>query len=170
VRPFLKPSAPALSYTQWEAWLALYHGKPLIIAVPNKGAQRDKGFQSTKDQCAAQRRHLARLATLERYPEIRFDTVDRLAVDVVRSKLLEIVNQAERLLRPTDVSNRGIQKLGLPIICTDIPTPGGSRPRQLIVRESSQCLLMDHGTLTAAHHALKLGLWKSDPFALSAVI
>ena len=23
--PFLDPGAPALSYTQWEAWLALYH-------------------------------------------------------------------------------------------------------------------------------------------------
>ena len=23
----LQPDAPALSYTQWEAWLALYHGK-----------------------------------------------------------------------------------------------------------------------------------------------
>ena len=27
LRPFLEPGAPALSYTQWEAWLALYHGK-----------------------------------------------------------------------------------------------------------------------------------------------
>lgn len=32
--PFLHPAAPALSYTQWEAWLALYHGKPLIWTCP----------------------------------------------------------------------------------------------------------------------------------------
>lgn len=33
--------APALSYTQWEARLALYHAKLLIIAVPQHGAPRD---------------------------------------------------------------------------------------------------------------------------------
>jgi hypothetical protein len=27
LRPFLEPGALALSYTQWEAWLALYHRK-----------------------------------------------------------------------------------------------------------------------------------------------
>ena len=25
----------AIAYTQWEAWLALYHGKPLLIAQPD---------------------------------------------------------------------------------------------------------------------------------------
>jgi hypothetical protein len=29
LRLLLGPDAPALSYTQWEAWLALYHGKGL---------------------------------------------------------------------------------------------------------------------------------------------
>src|SRR5215813_5833502 len=39
--PVLVPDAPALSYTQWEAWLALYHRKVLVIAVPQAGAARD---------------------------------------------------------------------------------------------------------------------------------
>jgi len=27
---FLQPDGPSLSYTQWEAWLALWHGKKLL--------------------------------------------------------------------------------------------------------------------------------------------
>jgi hypothetical protein len=38
---FLEPGGPLLSYTEWEAWLALYHQRRLIIAVPESGAQRD---------------------------------------------------------------------------------------------------------------------------------
>ena len=41
---FLIPGAPALSYTQWEAWLALYHRKRLIIAVPQEGAPRHEYY------------------------------------------------------------------------------------------------------------------------------
>jgi hypothetical protein len=35
---FLQPDGTSLSYTQWEAWLALLHGKPLFIATPTLGA------------------------------------------------------------------------------------------------------------------------------------
>ena len=31
---FLDPEKPSLSYTQWEAWLALLHGKMLLICTP----------------------------------------------------------------------------------------------------------------------------------------
>ena len=34
LRPFLTPDAPALSYTQWEAYLAIYHKRILIVAIP----------------------------------------------------------------------------------------------------------------------------------------
>jgi hypothetical protein len=33
---FLQPDGPSLSYTQWEAWLALWHGKRLYIATPGE--------------------------------------------------------------------------------------------------------------------------------------
>ena len=52
--PFLEPDAPALSYTQWEAWLALYHGKVLIIAVPQEGAPRDAFYRLDAAQRDAQ--------------------------------------------------------------------------------------------------------------------
>jgi hypothetical protein len=51
---FLETGGPALSYTQWEAWLALYHKKPLIIAVPEDNAPRDRRFDLTPEQRAAQ--------------------------------------------------------------------------------------------------------------------
>ena len=89
--PFLEPDAPALSYTQWEAWLALYHRKVLIIAVPQEGAPRDERYQLDEVERVAQRAHLARLASVERYPEIRFANADRLAVDMLRSKLQDIL-------------------------------------------------------------------------------
>src|SRR5262249_41792591 len=62
---FLQQRVPSLSYTQWEAWLALYHGKPLIIAVPEDGAPRDERYVLTSEQRAAQQAHLQRLAEVE---------------------------------------------------------------------------------------------------------
>lgn len=92
--PFLQSGALALSYTQWEAWLALYHRKPLIIATPEETAQRDERYEWIPEQCAAQQAHLQRLAEMERYP-FRFANADRLAVEVLRSKLQEILRIKE---------------------------------------------------------------------------
>lgn len=100
LQPYLQPDAPALSYTQWEAWLTLYHRKILIIAVPEPGATRDPGYVVDEAQQSAQQNHLARLAKVERYPEIRFNTADRLAVDVMRSGLQEILLSARVSARP----------------------------------------------------------------------
>ena len=57
LEPFLEPQAPALSYTQWEAWLALYHPKRLIIATPEEAAPRDADYQRIEAQRAAQQAH-----------------------------------------------------------------------------------------------------------------
>jgi WD40 repeat protein len=91
---FLRPDGPALPYTQWEAWLALYHRKPLIICVPEEGAPRDERYQDDEAQRAIQQEHLHRLADVERYPGIRFANADRLAVDVLRSRLQEVIASA----------------------------------------------------------------------------
>jgi len=90
---FLVGDASCLSYTQWEAWLALYHGKMLIIAVPQEGAPRDALYRLDETQRAAQQEHLGRLAAVERYPEIRFASVERLAVEVLRSRLRDIYSE-----------------------------------------------------------------------------
>lgn len=92
---FLETNGPALPYTQWEAWLALYHGRVLIIATPEDSAFRDVHYQLVEEQRDAQRAHLRRLATVERYPEIRFANADRLAVELLRSKLHDILARSQ---------------------------------------------------------------------------
>lgn len=97
--PFLEPGAPALPYTQWEAWLALYHRKPLIIAVPRDGAARDAAYRSDDSQRAAQQAHLRRLGEWERHP-IHFATPDELAKEILRSRLQEILARAGPARKP----------------------------------------------------------------------
>ena len=105
---FLDPGAPALSYTQWEAWLALYHDKMLIVATPQDGAPRDERYQLLEDQREAQQAHLARLETVGRYPEIRFANADRLAVDMLRSKLQDILALAGAVTKPSNLPHLSI--------------------------------------------------------------
>jgi tetratricopeptide (TPR) repeat protein len=109
--PFLQPGAPALSYTQWEAWLALYHGKRLIIAVPENDAPRDERYRLVEAERAAQQEHLKRLATVERYSEFRFVNADRLAVEILRSKLHDILAAAGGITRPANLPYLSIGEL-----------------------------------------------------------
>ncbi len=81
----------ASSYTQWEAYLALYHHKELLVVVPEEGAPRSERYKIDCAQKAAQRAHLTRLQSLGRYPEVRFKTDDHLAGEVLRSSLLELL-------------------------------------------------------------------------------
>ena len=92
--PFLQSDGPALSYTQWEAWMALYHGKHLILCAPEERAPRDERYRVDPKQIADQRAHLERLASVERYP-VYFANAERLAVEVLRSQLLDILASAE---------------------------------------------------------------------------
>lgn len=73
----------------------MYHHKVLIIAVPQDGAPRNADYKLDEDQRAAQQAHLERLASVGRYREIRFANADRLAVDVLRSKLQDILASEE---------------------------------------------------------------------------
>ncbi|MBS0588312.1 MAG: tetratricopeptide repeat protein [Proteobacteria bacterium] len=103
LRPCLEPGAAPLSYTQWEAWLALYHRKPLIIAAPEPDAPRDANYKLIEEQREHQRQHLDRLAAYERYPEIRFTSADRLAVEILRSKLHDILACAGTANKPVNL-------------------------------------------------------------------
>jgi hypothetical protein len=47
-------------YTQWEAWLALYHGKLLFIARAAETAVHEPKYEPTDASRAAQGAHLAR--------------------------------------------------------------------------------------------------------------
>jgi len=67
---FLQAAGPMLLYTQWEAWLALLHGKKLFIATPTPtptpGAGRDGGYLQDPAQQALQQAHLDRFKSVER--------------------------------------------------------------------------------------------------------
>jgi tetratricopeptide (TPR) repeat protein len=94
LRASLESGDPPLSYTQWEAYLAVYHGKPLVIAVPEPGTPRDARYRIEPDQQASQHAHLERLRALGRYAEITFGSADQLAARILRSSILDLLRKA----------------------------------------------------------------------------
>jgi tetratricopeptide (TPR) repeat protein len=88
----------AISYTQWEAWLALYHGKPLLIAEAAEGAPRGPAFARTAESRAAQQAHLDRLRAVEHWPGARygFASVDQLAKQIAYTTVLDLLAKAAR--------------------------------------------------------------------------
>ena len=98
---FLQPEGPSLSYTQWEAWLALLHGKPLFIATPTPEAPRDPDYRLDPAQQGLQQAHLARLKEVARYAGVRFSGKEHLAAEVLRSFVLDLLVEAGLTRRPT---------------------------------------------------------------------
>jgi hypothetical protein len=85
----------AVSYTQWEAWLALYHGKPLLIAKAAETAERGPKYAPTEDSCAAQAQHLARLKAVDRFPGCTFNSLDNLAKCILDGAILDLLVKAD---------------------------------------------------------------------------
>jgi WD40 repeat protein len=97
----LQPGGPSLSYTQWEAWLALLHGRKLFIATADAQAPRDGKYVQDPAQIQAQQAHLCRLRGMERYPGVTFTSADHLALNLLRSYILDgLVEARLDLLRP----------------------------------------------------------------------
>ena len=94
--PLRQPLADglAVSYTQWEAWLALYHGKLLVIAKADDAAPRGPRYAPTDDSRAAQQEHLARFAAVERYPGGTFSGPDNLAKLILSGAILDLLAAA----------------------------------------------------------------------------
>jgi hypothetical protein len=79
-----------LSYTQWEAWLAVYHGRKLFIAPAKQEARRDTVLadQEVADaQRLAQLAHLAALRKAGHYPhdQLAFESCEKLTIKVLRT-------------------------------------------------------------------------------------
>ena len=78
----------SLSYTQWEAWLAEYHGRKIYIATPTTDAPRggalDDAAQAEAER-QSQRRHLDALRKRARYPEIAFASSDKLCIALLHA-------------------------------------------------------------------------------------
>jgi hypothetical protein len=78
-----------ISYTQWEAWLALYHGKLLLTAKAEPLAPRGPRFAPTDQSREAQRAHLGRLEMVRRYPDCSFESAADLARHIAYTASLE---------------------------------------------------------------------------------
>jgi hypothetical protein len=75
---FLQPEGPCLSYTQWEAWLALWHGKKLFIATPQQQAPRDERYSCDPGQQALDAETIRHLHTsLRALPRPQLESLTR---------------------------------------------------------------------------------------------
>jgi hypothetical protein len=85
----LSEGAPGISYTQWEAYLAIHHDKPIYIYRPAPKAPRDKKFVPDKAQKQAQKRHYEQICALGR-DRGQFANPERLS-SLVLGDLVEIL-------------------------------------------------------------------------------
>ena len=101
-----------VSYTQWEAWLALYHRKPLLIAKAADKAERGPEYAPTDAARAAQAAHLARLKAMGRYPGCEFTSLDDLAKQIAYSVILDLLAKARAEGTPRRPKNLPFASLG----------------------------------------------------------
>ena len=96
-----------VSYTQWEAWLALYHGKLLFIAKAADSAERGPKYMPTDASRAAQATHLARLEAMDRHPGCTFTSPDNLAKHILSSAILDLLVKAQVVAYAEELNRAG---------------------------------------------------------------
>jgi tetratricopeptide (TPR) repeat protein len=101
-----------ISYTQWEAWLALYHDKLLLIAKAADNAERTPGYDPAKAAPKAQAEHLARLKAIKRYPGCVFTSRDNLAKHIAYDAILDLLAKARAERTPRRPNNLPFASLG----------------------------------------------------------
>jgi tetratricopeptide (TPR) repeat protein len=101
-----------ISYTQWEAWLALYHGKVLLIAKADEAAPRGPAYAPTDGSRAVQQAHLERLRVVERYPGCTFTSPDHLAKQIAYTTILDLLAKAQATAPPRKPRNLPYASLG----------------------------------------------------------
>jgi hypothetical protein len=91
---------PRLSYTQWEAYLAVYHGKRLLIAEPAATFKREDTYVADPAQQESQRAHLAALRTLGRFSGVTFADLGELENVIYRSGLIDGADRPKPISLP----------------------------------------------------------------------
>ena len=108
-----------LTYTQWEAWLAVGFNKDgarqnLIIVAPAESAERGPKFAPTEASRASQAEHLSRLKAIDLYPGPPFTSADNLAKQVLASAVLDALIAAEvRRARTLTGHKRGVRSVAV---------------------------------------------------------
>jgi tetratricopeptide (TPR) repeat protein len=90
----------SLSYTQWEAWLAVYHGKRLYIAPARPNTKVDQPLSDSKQieqQAGQQAQHLQALRTKGYHPS------DKLAFSNQHELVIGLLRTLQDLLPPVTV-------------------------------------------------------------------
>jgi len=105
--------AAEISYTQWEAWLALYHGKLLLTAKAEPTAPRGPHFAPTGQSRAAQSAHLGRLEMVRRYPDGTFKSIADLAKHIAYTAILDLLvaDYARKAAEARDVAEGFIREM-----------------------------------------------------------
>jgi hypothetical protein len=83
-----------VSYTQWEAWLALYHRKDLYVVQAAENAERGPKYAPTDASRATQTAHLKRLREAKRYPGFTFTSPLDLANHLKSTGILDLLVRA----------------------------------------------------------------------------
>jgi len=106
-------SGISVSYTQWEAWLALYHDKRLFIAEAGDSAERGPKYAPTADSRDTQAGHLARLKKADRYPGHTFASPADLAKHIAYTAILDLLVEAygAEVARARDVAEGFIHEI-----------------------------------------------------------
>jgi tetratricopeptide (TPR) repeat protein len=106
-------SGASVSYTQWEAWLALYHDKRLFIAKASESAERGPNYAPTDGSRVAQADHLARLKQAERYSGHTFTSPADLAKHIAYTAILDLLVEAygKDVARARDVAEGFIHEI-----------------------------------------------------------
>ncbi|MBV8107294.1 MAG: tetratricopeptide repeat protein, partial [Hyphomicrobiales bacterium] len=166
----LRPLGQALqtgagvSYTQWEAWLALYHSKLLVIAKAAGSAERGPKYKPTGASRAAQVAHLRRLKEMGRYPGGAFTNPDNLAKSVLSSAILDLLVENVVVQRSSSGADTDIQP-GRPYLRLTQYV----RRTKLAARDNSEAALLsayrsDVVPLIGRDRELgDLGRWLNDP-------
>ena len=97
-----------LTYTQWEAWLAIGFNKDgarknLVIVTPAFGVKRGAKFAPTDSARASQADHLARLKAIDFYPAKPFTSTDNLVARVFGSVVLDALKKAGSVTKPRNL-------------------------------------------------------------------
>jgi len=84
----------SLTYTQWEAWLAICFGKNSLIVEPAAGVERGPKFDPMDASCASQGEHLRRLKAIDYFPGRPFTNADNLVAQIVASAVIDALVKA----------------------------------------------------------------------------
>ena len=87
----------SLTYTQWEAWLAIGFEKDLVIVTPAPSVEHGSKYAPTGASRASQTEHLKRLKAIDRYPGPPFTGADNLVTQIFASAVIKALAKAEAM-------------------------------------------------------------------------